>query len=80
MRSSSRAAVIMPLVDRIFVRPSGTTPVRCEVQRARRATALGMDEQLGVRLGLDTGLQLGAVDAGVHVALTEPDVHVLADR
>ena len=72
------AASTMPDVDRIFVRSAGTTPDAGEVQRARRAAALGVDEQLGVGLGLTRSLQVGAVDAGVHVALAHPDVHVLA--
>ena len=40
-----------------------------EVQRARRAAALGVDEQLGVGILGDPGLEVGAVDAGVDVAL-----------
>ena len=51
---------------------------RHEVERARGAPALGVHEQLGVRMLGDPGLQLGAVDAGVDVALAHPDVHVVA--
>ena len=74
----SWAAVTIPLVDRIFVRVSGTTPAPTRYSGARRAAALGVDEQLGVGVLGDPGLEVGAVDAGVDVALAEPDVHVLA--
>ena len=68
----------MPPVERIFVRVSGTTPDDTRYSAARRAAALGMDEELGVWLLGDAGLQFGTVDAGMDVALAHPDVHVVA--
>ena len=67
--SSSRAAVTIPLVDRILVRVSGTTPAPTRYERAGGAAALGVDEQLGVGSSATRGLQVGTVDAGVDVAL-----------
>ena len=55
-RRLARRRSTIPLVDRIFVRVSGTTPGTDEVQRARRAPALGVDEQLGVGVLGDPGL------------------------
>ena len=49
-----------------------------ERHRLARAAALGMDEQLGVgRLGLPA-LDVGGPDAGVDVALAEPDPQLAA--
>ena len=39
-----------------------------------------MDEQLGLGLAAHEVRKIGTVDAGVHVALAHPDVHVLATR
>ena len=51
---------------------------RHEVQRTGRTPALGVDEQFRVGLGLHTLAKVGTVDAGVDVALPQPDVHVVA--
>ena len=72
----SRAASIMPPVDRILTLSSGTNAFAREVERRRRATALGVHEQLGVGVRLGLGGEFVTVDAGVYVALTGPDLHV----
>ena len=68
----------MPPVESTWVRAGGQVPVPRLPQRGCRAAALGMDEQLRLRVGGRLAAQFGRADPGVHVALAHPDVHVRA--
>ena len=45
------------------------------LHHARRAAALGVDQEVGVGVRGARGFDVGGADAGVHVALAVPHVH-----
>src|ERR1700745_872702 len=55
----------------------GQVAVADEVEHRGGAAALGVHEDLGVRVGGDLRTDVGGADPGVHVALPRPDRDVL---
>ena len=74
-RSSDSAYLSIPPVESMCT-PSDDDVARGDVLHdARRAAALGVDQEVRSWMRGACGLDVGRADAGVHVALAVPHVH-----